>query len=87
MLWYQHGSHSLNSSEVMICGVGQKILRLGKFTMVSQPIDLGWLVVGTGFIDLLCLETLIEFRLNCIISRRGFGDPNVLLIVLLVEFK
>ena len=55
--------------------------------MVSQPIDLGCLVVGSGFIDLLLVETLIEVRLNCIISRRGFGDPNFPLIFLLVEFK
>ena len=36
--------------------------KLGKFTMVSQPIGLGWLVVGLGSIDLLLVETLIEFR-------------------------
>ena len=48
-----------------------KTIKLGKFTIVSQPIDLGWLVVGSGSIDLLLLETFIEFRLNCIISRRG----------------
>ena len=55
--------------------------------MGSQPIDLVRLVVGSGSINLLLLETLIEFRLNCIISRRGFGDPNFPLIFLLVEFK
>ena len=42
---------------------------------------------GSGLIDLLLLETLIEFRLNCIISRRGFGDPYFPLIFLLVEFE
>ena len=26
------------------------------------PIDFGWLVVGSGSIDLLLLETLIEFK-------------------------
>ena len=55
--------------------------------MVSQPIDLVWLVVGSGSIDLLLLETLIEFRSNCIISRRGISDPNFHFIFLLVEFK
>ena len=38
--------------------------KLGKFTMVSQPIDLGWLVVGSGPIDLLLFETLIDVRLK-----------------------
>ena len=33
---------------------------LGKFTMVCQPIELGWLDVGSGSIDLLLLETLID---------------------------
>ena len=60
---------------------------LGKFAMVSQPIDLVWLVVGSSSIDLVLVETLIEVRLNCIISRRGFGDPDFPLIFLLVEFK
>ena len=55
--------------------------------MVSKPIDLVYLVVSSGCIDLLLLETLIELRLNCIISRRGFGDPHFPLIFLLVEFK
>jgi hypothetical protein len=32
--------------------------------MVSQPIYLGLLVVGSGSIDLLLLETLIEFRVG-----------------------
>ena len=45
--------------------------------MVSQPIDLGLLVVGSGSVDLILLETLIEFRLTCIIPWRGLGDPNV----------
>ena len=38
--------------------------KLGKFTMVSQPIDLGWLVEGSCSIDLLLLETLIGVRLK-----------------------
>ena len=32
--------------------------------MVSQPICLGCLVVGSGSIDLLLVETLIEFRVG-----------------------
>ena len=31
--------------------VGEYHFILGKFTMVSQPIDLGWLVVGSGSIN------------------------------------
>ena len=38
--------------------------QLGKLTMVSQTIDLGWLVVGSGSNDLLLLETLIDVRLK-----------------------
>ena len=38
-------------------------------------------------VDLLRLETLIEFRLNCIIPRRGLGDPNYSFIFHLVEFE
>jgi hypothetical protein len=60
---------------------------LGKFTMVSQPIDLVCLVVGSGSIDLLLLESLIVFRLNCIISRSGFGDPNFPLIFRLLTLN
>ena len=33
---------------------------LGKFTMVSQPIDFGWLVVRSGSINLLLFESLID---------------------------
>jgi hypothetical protein len=37
---------------------GRQIYYVGKFTMVSKPIDLGLLVVYLGSIDLLCLLKL-----------------------------
>ena len=46
---------------------------------MSEPIDLGVLVVDLGSIGLLLLETLIDVRLNCIIPRRGLGDPHFFL--------
>ena len=50
--------------------------KLGKFTMVYQPIDLGWLVVGSGSFDLLLLETLIDVRLKLHHARPGLGDQK-----------
>ena len=42
---------------MIICQVS---IELGKFKMVSQPIDLGWLVVVSGSIDLrrLAIENM-----------------------------
>ena len=37
---------------------------LGQFTMVSQPIDLGRLVVSSGSIVLILFDTLIDVRLK-----------------------
>ena len=37
---------------------------LGKFTMVSQPIDLGWLVVCSGSFDLILFDTLVDVMLK-----------------------
>ena len=66
-------NNCFNVSPSMICGwYNDAWRRIIKFTMVSQPIDLGWLVVGSGSIDLLLLETLIDVR-------RGLGDPNFFL--------
>ena len=41
--------------------------------MVSQPIDLGQLVVSSGFIFIILFDTLIDDRLKLHRPKRGWG--------------
>ena len=41
--------------------------------MVSQPIDLGQLVVSSGSIVLILFDTLIDFRLNLYHPKGGWS--------------
>ena len=49
-------------------------VKLGKFTMVSQPIDLGRLVVSSSSIVLILFDTLIDVRLRLHHKKGGWGE-------------
>ena len=53
--------------------LGQYMQQLGKFTMVSQPINLGQLVVSSGSIVLILFVTLIDVRLKLHPPKGGWG--------------
>ena len=58
---------------------------LGKFTMVSQPFDLGWLVVSSDSIVLLLFDKLIDVRLKLQHPEGGWsggGQVNTLFFFL-----